>query len=427
MNRTTINEVLDKFEISEADLALVRAAAPQLQQELDAHVDHFYDWMSRHKEYKIFFASNQPRLERVKRMQRLHWISMFEARLDDAWFASRRHVGAVHAHIDLPNDIYFAAISFSGKSLIDRVTAKDSGYSRPAETASALLKLVFLDAYVVINEISRIQAEKLSASAHALMEMSTPVTPIWEGILLLPLIGFLDSSRTQEVMNKTLNRIAETRAKVFVLDISGVGAIDTAVANQLLKITKATQLMGARQSFRDCRRRLPARWSSWESMSARCARRRRCVTPSSWRFGLWVLIASSSAEPGFVVMNTHAQVTATRIADSIVVAVPEELSAERLQTVGQAVHQALASASLRALVFDMSALKYADSSEFRALLSLAHAAALLGVKPLLAGLSPGIIMHLAEAGIELGGARAFIDLAAALEFLGVAAARHASV
>ena len=104
--------------------------------------------------------------------------------------------------------------------------------------------MVFLDTFVVIEEISRIQKERIAASSKTLLEMSTPVTPIWEGILLLPLIGILDSERTQDVMNKTLDRIAETRAKVFVLDISGVAAMDTAVANQLIKITKATLLMG---------------------------------------------------------------------------------------------------------------------------------------------------------------------------------------
>ncbi|MBF0255720.1 MAG: PAS domain S-box protein [Gammaproteobacteria bacterium] len=78
----------------------------------------------------------------------------------------------------------------------------------------------------------------------AVQEMSTPVTPIWEGILLLPLVGVLDSMRTSDIMNKSLAMIAETRAKVFVLDISGVATVDTAVANQLIKITKATRLMG---------------------------------------------------------------------------------------------------------------------------------------------------------------------------------------
>jgi methyl-accepting chemotaxis protein len=77
-----------------------------------------------------------------------------------------------------------------------------------------------------------------------LQEMSTPVIPIWDQILLLPLVGIVDSTRTSDVMKKTLMRIRETRSKLFILDISGVPTVDTAVANQLIKITKATRLMG---------------------------------------------------------------------------------------------------------------------------------------------------------------------------------------
>jgi len=77
-----------------------------------------------------------------------------------------------------------------------------------------------------------------------LQEMSTPVTPIWDGILLLPLVGVVDSTRTDDVMRKTLNRISEHQSKVFILDISGVPMVDTAVANELVKITKATRFMG---------------------------------------------------------------------------------------------------------------------------------------------------------------------------------------
>jgi methyl-accepting chemotaxis protein len=83
--------------------------------------------------------------------------------------------------------------------------------------------------------------EQLDRTLH---EMSTPVTPIWDEILLLPLVGVVDSSRTNDVMRKALTRINETRAKVFILDISGVPTVDSAVANQLIKITKATRLMG---------------------------------------------------------------------------------------------------------------------------------------------------------------------------------------
>jgi methyl-accepting chemotaxis protein len=78
----------------------------------------------------------------------------------------------------------------------------------------------------------------------ALQAMSTPVTPIWEGVLLLPLVGVIDSSRTDEAMKTTLEKISSTGAKMFILDISGVPTVDTAVANQLIKITKATKIMG---------------------------------------------------------------------------------------------------------------------------------------------------------------------------------------
>lgn len=78
----------------------------------------------------------------------------------------------------------------------------------------------------------------------ALQEASTPIMPIWEEILLLPLVGIVDSTRSNDVMRKSLEMIAESRAKMFILDISGVPTVDTAVANQLLKITKATRFMG---------------------------------------------------------------------------------------------------------------------------------------------------------------------------------------
>lgn len=239
-----IADIMNKFEINAEDIARIRSAGDLLRPELDDHIEAFYDWLKKHKEYQIYFASNPKRLERVLELQKKHWESFFTANLDEKWFASRIHVGAVHAHIDLPNDIYFAGMSMSGKSLVDRIRKIKPALKDAGEMADSVMKLIFMDSFVVVEEISRIQREKITAGSKALMEMSTPVTPIWEGILLLPLLGIVDSTRTQDIMNKTLSEIAKTRAKVFVLDISGVSAMDTAVANQLIKITKATQLMG---------------------------------------------------------------------------------------------------------------------------------------------------------------------------------------
>ncbi|MBB6270554.1 rsbT co-antagonist protein RsbR [Pedobacter cryoconitis] len=76
-------------------------------------------------------------------------------------------------------------------------------------------------------------------------EISTPVIRVWDGILALPIIGTLDSSRTQIVMENLLQEIVETGSIIAILDISGVPAVDSLVAQHLIKTVAATRLMGA--------------------------------------------------------------------------------------------------------------------------------------------------------------------------------------
>ena len=78
-----------------------------------------------------------------------------------------------------------------------------------------------------------------------MLELSTPVVKLWEGILALPLIGTLDSARTQVVMENLLQRIVETGSAIAIIDITGVPTVDTLVAQHLLKTVAATRLMGA--------------------------------------------------------------------------------------------------------------------------------------------------------------------------------------
>jgi methyl-accepting chemotaxis protein len=80
----------------------------------------------------------------------------------------------------------------------------------------------------------------------AMLEMSTPVAKIWEGVLFAPIVGIVDSRRSGDIMNRALSSIVENRAHTLMLDISGVGVVDTAVANHLIKIAKAAVLMGCK-------------------------------------------------------------------------------------------------------------------------------------------------------------------------------------
>ena len=78
-----------------------------------------------------------------------------------------------------------------------------------------------------------------------MLELSTPVVALWHGILALPLIGTLDSARTQVVMENLLERIVDSGASIAILDITGVPTVDTLVAQHLLKTVAAARLMGA--------------------------------------------------------------------------------------------------------------------------------------------------------------------------------------
>lgn len=87
--------------------------------------------------------------------------------------------------------------------------------------------------------------EIISRQQHELLELSTPVVKLWTGILALPLIGTLDSERTQVVMESLLQQIVETGAAIAIIDITGVPTVDTLVAQHLLKTVAAGRLMGA--------------------------------------------------------------------------------------------------------------------------------------------------------------------------------------
>lgn len=87
--------------------------------------------------------------------------------------------------------------------------------------------------------------EIINRQQQELLELSTPVVKLWEGILALPMIGTLDSARTQVVMENLLQRIVETGSDVAIIDITGVPTVDTLVAQHLLKTVTAARLMGA--------------------------------------------------------------------------------------------------------------------------------------------------------------------------------------
>jgi len=96
-----------------------------------------------------------------------------------------------------------------------------------------------------VKAFQKTREEVIGRQQQELLELSTPVIKLWDGILALPMIGTLDSARTQVVMESLLQRIVETGSQIAIIDITGVPTVDTLVAQHLLKTVTALRLMGA--------------------------------------------------------------------------------------------------------------------------------------------------------------------------------------
>ena len=137
-------------------------------------------------------------------------------------------------------------IQFLQRSFIETLQEdKDIGFD---DTRGVLLLIssVFNELTLAVFHAYLDEKEKtIHAQQDELRETATPITEIWDGVLTLPIIGTLDSSRTMLVMESLLNRIAADKANVVVMDITGVRRIDSQVSHHLIQMVRAIQLMGA--------------------------------------------------------------------------------------------------------------------------------------------------------------------------------------
>jgi rsbT co-antagonist protein RsbR len=125
-----------------------------------------------------------------------------------------------------------------------RQQVRGDGEALVQETWAASLLIDKLGLYT-IEAFQKGREDVIMRQQEELLELSTPVIQLWDGVLALPLIGTLDSARTQTVMESLLERIVSSGAEVAIIDITGVPTVDTLVAQHLIKTVSAARLMGA--------------------------------------------------------------------------------------------------------------------------------------------------------------------------------------
>ncbi|MDT6964725.1 STAS domain-containing protein [Cupriavidus sp. SZY C1] len=131
------------------------------------------------------------------------------------------------------------------RPIFDALQRQSSGVEGQIDVIWLMSSLADRMAQWTVSTYQKTREDIIVRQQHELMELSTPVIKLWDGVLAVPVIGTLDSSRAQIVMETLLERLVETGSALAIIDITGVPTVDTLVAQHLMKTVTAIRLMGA--------------------------------------------------------------------------------------------------------------------------------------------------------------------------------------
>lgn len=204
-------------------------------------IEDLYEHFLAFEETRSFFR-DEATLRHVKAMQTQYFLRLTEGKYDSEYVRDRLKIGAIHQRIGLDVKWYLGAYNFYLRAVGKRVF---QAFADEPEKAMAcyfsLKKLVFFDIGLAIE----IYLTTIRRQEEAIRELSTPVLQVRAGLLILPIIGVLDPTRARQLTEQLLRSIRANRAKVVVMDITGVPSVDSKVANHLVQTVDAARLMGA--------------------------------------------------------------------------------------------------------------------------------------------------------------------------------------
>lgn len=224
------------------DVARIKTIKPIIAKHVDELADTFFKHLSGIPEAKVLLG--YPELTRQARtLKRAHLLEMTDGNYGLDYARSRIELALLYGRVGLETKVFVGAFQHVMSRAAELIVAE-----APADGLQCYLslqKVSFLDmslhSDVLVHERQRI----IGRQSEAIRELSTPVLQVRDRLLLLPLIGVIDTHRAKLVTENLLHAIRETRAKVVVLDVTGVATIDSKVANHLVQTVSAAKLMGA--------------------------------------------------------------------------------------------------------------------------------------------------------------------------------------
>jgi rsbT co-antagonist protein RsbR len=214
-----------------------------------AHVDEatavFFDYLAGLDEGRALL-SNRSLAQQARDLKRVHLLAMVQGDYGIAYAVQRLDLAVLYGKVNLDLRVFLAAFQHLLKS-IGTIVMKHFAQAPldGFEAFMSLKKVAFFDIGVIVDAIVFERERVIRQQQDAIRELSTPVLQIRERLLLLPIIGIIDTHRARLITESLLRSIRANRAKLVVMDITGVATIDSKVANHLIQTVTAAKLMGA--------------------------------------------------------------------------------------------------------------------------------------------------------------------------------------
>ncbi len=232
------------FEITDEDLTRLSNLRPFAERWTETIVDDFYRLLLSHPDTKKFFP-DEATVRRVKRTQRDYFLGLFTGKCDLAYVEDRLRVGFTHERISLPMKWYLGAYRKYLELIFVHLLEEFKDPAKARDAFESIQKIVVFDIALATDTYIASKLEAIERHQAAIRELSTPVIRVHDRVLLLPLVGAIDSHRANQIMDSVLLKVSEAQARCIIIDIAGVPIVDTKVADSLVKTTAAVRLLGA--------------------------------------------------------------------------------------------------------------------------------------------------------------------------------------
>jgi rsbT co-antagonist protein RsbR len=245
LDENELNRRLAFYELTGEDFDRLTRLKPFADRWTNEITEGLYELIMGQPESRQFFP-DQATLQRVKRLQNNYFLGLFTGKYDLDYVRDRLRVGMAHERIGMPPKLYLGAYRRYLELIHTRLLEHFKGNEAEATTAlSSIRKIIFFDMALAIDTYIAAYLETMTRHQAAIRELSTPVIKVHDRILLLPIVGTVDTQRAHQIMETVLVQVVEQQARVMILDIAGVPVVDTKVADHILKTTAAVQLLGS--------------------------------------------------------------------------------------------------------------------------------------------------------------------------------------